>query len=223
MIQIASLTLLACFISCSNVLPQRFHCPGTVFQGSYFRFVECRVGIVCCICTPANQQIHFSLSTPRRPFCRQQYPSSDIIDAAITSSLTRFHLIQCYSSFEFLASLKTLPTWLNQLTSSPAPDGNNNNQILGAILIDNIAAYYYPDRSCRAPTSISSSTPMPATAAGAMGGVNTNINTNSPFVLSLQRVHLAMAAALQKVQKAYKVPIIATKNALLGKSLKIAV
>lgn len=83
---------------------------------------------------------------------------------------SRFHLIRCHSSYDFLATLAALPRTLRQL----APNGT-----VQLLLIDNLAAYYWQDRAHRQPQ---------------FGGAATACGQP---VLSLQRVHSAAAAMIQ--------------------------
>lgn len=123
--------------------------------------------------------------------------------------------VRCHSSFEFLAALKVLKPTLRHLKASG----------LAALLIDNIAAYYYLDRAARG-----------AAAAGlgpvGVGGAGSIVSLLLPqgqgllppatditlegAPLSLWRVHAAAAADLRALQQEFRLPIIATKHALLG-------
>lgn len=62
------------------------------------------------------------------------------VEAVIHESLPRLHLVQCQSSFEFLATLKVMPLLLQRLENAGAAK---------MLLIDNIAANIQLDRMSR--------------------------------------------------------------------------
>ncbi|KAL4434432.1 hypothetical protein ABPG75_000873 [Micractinium tetrahymenae] len=115
----------------------------------------------------------------------------------IHDCLTRFHVVCCTSSFEFLASLRTIQPLLDQLAASPGG--------LACLLIDNVAAFHWLDRAARGP---------PAGGGGShMGPPGDFAAEGAP--LSQYRVHAALAAQLRALQQRYRLPIIASKHTLL--------
>lgn len=120
----------------------------------------------------------------------QQGPSNDMVrysnegDDVFTGCLKRFFYIRCYSSFDFLAALKTLHAKLRRL--------GENGTHPHLLMIDSINAFYWIDRA------VSSSTP-----AG-LGAGRT--------ALSLQVVSEAIVQELNQVFQTHPLLILATKS-----------
>lgn len=126
-------------------------------------------------------------------------------------SVSRLFLISCPSSFHVIAALKSIKPVATRLSQS--------NGGLAAVLVDNVAAHYYIDRSIRSgAASGGGGAPIMTTAVMAGVAVGEN-NFNSPssassqgVSLALGRVHSAMMVGLKNLQHALRVPIIATKH-----------
>ncbi|KAL3149777.1 DNA repair protein xrcc2 [Trebouxia sp. C0009 RCD-2024] len=82
------------------------------------------------------QVLDFKIKTAQQAQHRSGHADSTVL----TECLHRFHLIQCHSSFQFLAALKVIKPTLTSL---------ENNGGLRLLLIDNVAAFYWLDKDCK--------------------------------------------------------------------------
>ncbi|PSC75347.1 elongation factor Ts [Micractinium conductrix] len=120
-------------------------------------------------------------------------------EPVVHDCLPRLHVVRCHSSFELLASLRTLRPLLDRL--SAAPGG------LACLLLDNVAAHHWLDRAARGP---------PAGTGGAAAGGGGPVDlAKEGAPLTLYRVHAALAAELRSLQHRYRLPVIASKHTLL--------
>ena len=111
--------------------------------------------------------------------------SDDAVVSLVREAASRLHLISCPSSFHFLAALKILKPFAATLAQQSG---------LAAVLVDNVAAHYYLDRTVKGPPSTTTST------------------TTTGVSLTLMKVHIAMATGLKNLQHSLRVPVIATKH-----------
>lgn len=111
----------------------------------------------------------------------------------IASCLDRFHLIRCHSSFQFLASLKTIRPLFRQLDDNAL----STTQLL---FIDSISAFYWMDRAAL-------TTLVPSPAAGLSG------RPLNPSV-----VGDAIVRELRQLRRSYKLFVIAARTYLFSSS-----
>lgn len=106
--------------------------------------------------------------------------AAELVEAVVRDAAGRLHVVTCPSSFHLLAALKTVKPTATALARRGG---------VAAVLVDNVAAHYYLDRTVK------------AGAPGAGGSA-----------LTLVKVHAAMAAGFRHLQHALRAPIIATKH-----------
>ncbi|KAK9822572.1 hypothetical protein WJX74_006276 [Apatococcus lobatus] len=116
----------------------------------------------------------------------------ELPDDVLRPSLQRFHLIQCHSSFDYLAALWTLRNLIPILQEA------EGCQLL---LLDNVAAFYWLDRICQ-PTP--SAPPGPRADLSGQGGV-----------LTLQSVHAAAGQMLKDLMRTHRLVCLATRHNIL--------
>lgn len=112
-----------------------------------------------------------------------------LAEAIITNAMSRFHLVQCYNSFELLTTLKSLEYSWPVLNSHPT------KPVISALFIDNTAAYYHIDRAIRG-----------ASGAGKGGPLNA------------MKVQTAIAHSIRKLMEIQRIPVIASKVEFLSSS-----
>ena len=73
----------------------------------------------------------------------------------VAAALSRFGLLKCHSALELLSALVTLRASIERLERSVSEDVNSNNQRVRLVLLDNVAAFYWPLRAAAASSSSS--------------------------------------------------------------------